>query len=130
MSRVNGFFKGLAIFRVLRHPALLRLWLAQVIYLSVQFTASYAMIVLISDGTHSATLVGLVIIALSLPLVLLGAPAGTLVDRMDRRRVLWISNAVRAFATALFVVVLIVAPHQYYSIYILAFFFSLVGLFF
>src|SRR5450631_2909328 len=67
MSRVNGFFKGLAIFRVLRHPALLRLWLAQVIYLSVQFTASYAMIVLVTNETNSATLVGVLIITLSLP---------------------------------------------------------------
>jgi MFS family permease len=115
---------------VLRHPALLRLWLAQIIYLSVQFTASYAMIVLITDETHSATLVGLVIIALSLPLVLLGAPAGALVDRMDRRSVLWISNVVRALSTALFVVALLIDPHQYFFIYALAFLFSLVGLFF
>jgi MFS family permease len=115
---------------VLRHPALLRLWLAQIIYLSVQFTASYAMIVLITDETHSATLVGLVIIALSLPLVLFGAPAGALVDRLDRRRILWISNVVRAVSTALFVVALLFDPHQYLYIYALAFLFSLVGLFF
>src|SRR5690242_3706049 len=88
--------KGLAVLRVLRHPAMFRLWLAQVIYLSVQFTASYAMIVLITNETHSAVMVGLVIIALSLPLVLFGAPAGALVDRMDRRFVLWVSNVVRA----------------------------------
>jgi MFS family permease len=116
--------------KVLRHPALLRLWLAQIIYLSVQFTASYAMIVLITDETHSATLVGLVIIALSLPLVLFGAPAGALVDRLDRRRILWISNVVRALSTALFVVALLIDPHQYLYIYALAFLFSLVGLFF
>ena len=127
---MGKLFQGLSVLRVLRHPALFRLWLAQVIYLSVQFTASYAMIVLITNETHSATAVGLVIIALSLPLVLLGAPAGTLVDRMDRRRVLWVSNVIRAFATALFVVALLVIPQQFYSIYILAFFFSLVGLFF
>jgi MFS family permease len=122
--------KGLEVLRVLRHPALLRLWLAQIIYLSVQFTASYAMIVLITDETHSATLVGLVIIALSLPLVLFGAPAGALVDRLDRRRILWISNVVRALSTALFVVALLFDPHQYLYIYALAFLFSLVGLFF
>ena len=122
--------KGLEVLRVLRHPALLRLWLAQIIYLSVQFTASYAMIVLITDETHSATLVGLVIIALSLPLVLFGAPAGALVDRLDRRRILWISNVVRAVSTALFVVALLINPHQYLFIYGLAFLFSLVGLFF
>jgi MFS family permease len=109
---------------------MLRLWLAQIIYLSVQFTASYAMIVLITNETHSATLVGLVIIALSLPLVLFGAPAGALVDRLDRRRILWISNVVRALSTALFVVALLIDPHQYLFIYLLAFLFSLVGLFF
>jgi MFS family permease len=122
--------KGLAVLWVLRHPALLRLWLAQIIYLSVQFTASYAMIVLVTDETHSATLVGLVIIALSLPLVLLGAPAGALVDQLDRRSILWISNVVRAVSTALFVVVLLLDPHQFWFIYVLAFVFSLVGMFF
>ena len=118
------------VLRVLRHPAMLRLWLAQIIYLSLQFTASYALIVLISDATHSATMVGLVIIALTLPLVLLAAPAGMLVDRMDRRKVLWISNVIRAVATAVFVLALVANSHQLYSVYLLAFFFSLVGLFF
>lgn len=127
MGKLPG---SLVVLRVLRHPALLRLWLAQIIYLSAQFTASYAMIVLVTDETHSATLVGLVIIALSLPLVLLGAPAGALVDRVDRRMVLWSSNVVRALATALFVVVWQLDPHQYAWIYVLAFLFSLVGLFF
>ncbi len=122
--------KGLEVLKVLRHSAMLRLWLAQIIYLSVQFTASYAMIVLITDETHSATLVGLVIIALSLPLVLFGAPAGALVDRLDRRRILWISNVVRSLSAALFVVALLINPHQYLFIYALAFLFSLVGLFF
>ncbi|WP_052890112.1 MFS transporter [Thermogemmatispora carboxidivorans] len=127
---MKKLLEGLTVLRVLRHPALLRLWLAQVIYLSVQFTASYAMIVLITNETHSAVMVGLVIIALSLPLVLFGAPAGALVDRLDRRTVLWVSNVVRAFATLLFVLALLLSPHQYIFIYILAFFFSLVGLFF
>jgi MFS family permease len=127
---MKKLLEGLAVLRVLRHPALLRLWLAQVIYLSVQFTASYAMIVLITNETHSAIMVGLVIIALSLPLVLFGAPAGALVDHLDRRTVLWVSNVVRALATLLFVLALLLSPHQYIFIYILAFFFSLVGLFF
>ncbi len=127
---MDSLLQALTVLRVLRHPAMLRLWLAQIIYLSLQFTASYAMIVLISDATHSATMVGLVIIALTLPLVLLAAPAGMLVDRLNRRRVLWISNVVRALATALFVVALLLNSHQYFSVYVLAFFFSLVGLFF
>lgn len=122
--------QGLAVLRVLQHPAMFRLWLAQVIYLSVQSAASYGMIVRMTDETGSATLVGLVLIALTLPPFLLGAPAGALVDRMDRRSVLWISNVLRALATALFVLTLLIAPHAYYSIYLLALLFSLVGLFF
>jgi MFS family permease len=122
--------RGLAVLGVLRHSAMLRLWLAQVIYLSVQSAASYAMIVRMTDETGSATLVGLVLIALTLPPFLLGAPAGALVDRMDRRNVLWVSNALRALATALFVLSLLVAPHTYFIIYLLALLFSLVGLFF
>ncbi len=109
---------------------MLRLWLAQVIYLSVQFTASYAMIVLITNLTRSTTMVGFVIIALSLPIFLLGAPAGTLVDRINKRTVLWVSNIVRAVATILFVLALLWNPHVYIAIYLLAFLFSLVGLFF
>jgi MFS family permease len=120
--------KGLAVLRVLRHPAMLRLWLAQVLYLSVQSTASYAMIVQMTDVTHSATLVGLVIIALTLPPFLFSAPAGALVDRLDRRRILWVSNVLRALSAALFVLVLLVVPHFYGAIYLLALFFSLMGL--
>ncbi len=122
--------QGLAVLGVLRHPAMLRLWLAQVIYLSVQSAASYGMIVRMTDETGSATLVGLVLIALTLPPFLLGAPAGALVDRMDRRSVLWMSNLLRALAMALFVLSLLVAPHAYYTIYLLAVLFSVVGLFF
>ncbi|HEY7356890.1 MAG TPA: MFS transporter [Ktedonobacterales bacterium] len=122
--------RGLAVLGVLRHSAMLRLWLAQVIYLSVQSAASYGMIVRMTDETGSATLVGLVLIALTLPPFVLGAPAGALVDRMNRRNVLWVSNVLRALATALFVLALLAAPHAYYSIYLLALLFSLVGLFF
>src|SRR5215469_10711119 len=106
--------QGLAVLRVLRHPAMFRLWLAQVIYLSVQSAASYGMIVRMTDETGSATLVGLVLIALTLPTFLLGAPAGALVDRMDRRSVLWISNVLRALATGLFFAGLVILPQQYY----------------
>ena len=100
----------------------------QVLYLSVQSTASYAMIVQMTDATHSATLVGLVIIALTLPPFLFSAPAGALVDRLDRRQVLWVSNVLRALSAAVFVLVLLVVPHFFGAIYLLALFFSLVGL--
>lgn len=117
-----------AVLRVLRHPALLRLWIAQVIYLSAQSTASYALIIQMTNATHSATLVGLVLIALILPPFLLSAPAGALVDRLERRRVLWVSNVLRALAAALFVLVFLAIPHVPIALYPLALIFALVGL--
>ncbi len=119
---------GSSVLRVLRHPAMLRLWMAQVIYLSLQSTASYALIVQMTDETHSATLVGLVLIALTIPPFLLSAPAGALVDRLERRWVLWVSNVLRAISSALFVLVLLVAPHFALALYPLALLFALVGL--
>lgn len=117
-----------AVLRVLRHPAMLRLWSAQVIYLSAQSTAGYALIIQMTNATHSATLVGLVLIALILPPFLLSAPAGALVDRLERRQVLWVSNALRVLSAVLFVLVFLVAPHVPIALYPLALLFALVGL--
>jgi MFS family permease len=129
-QRRNAPSSKLAVLRVLRHSAMLRLWLAQIIYLSVQSAVAYGIVVRITEETNSATLVGLALIAQTLPTFLFGAPAGALVDRIDRRSVLWVSNALRALASALFVLALLIAPHQYFSLYLLALLFSFVGLFF
>src|SRR6266480_6982663 len=81
----------------------LLIWLAQLISMTIFYASNYALLVLIEEITGSTTLVGLAIICFSLPAVLFGAPAGVFVDHMNKRRVLWASNCLRALATLVFV---------------------------
>src|SRR5438045_7641989 len=92
---------------LLKKRNFLLLWLAQLISMTILFASNYALLVLIEEVTGSTTLVGLVIIAFSLPALLLGAPAGVYVDRLNKRRVLWGSNCLRAIATFAFVILLL-----------------------
>src|SRR5947209_18083371 len=96
---------------LLKKKDFLRLWLAQLLSMTILNASNYALLVLIEEVTGSTTLVGLAIICFSLPAVLFGAPAGVYVDRMNKRRVLWASNCLRAVATLLFVLSLLFDRH-------------------
>src|SRR3989440_4251044 len=115
---------------LLRKRNFLRLWLAQLISMTIFNASNYALLVLIEEVTGSTTLVGLAIICFSLPALLFGAPAGVYVDRMNKRRVLWASNCLRAIATFLFVIALLLNRHQLIPIYLLTFLISCIGQFF
>jgi MFS family permease len=114
----------------LRNRYFLRLWLAQVISQTVQNAINYGSLVLLTQQSHSFTAVGGVIIAFSLPAVIFGVPAGVLVDRVDKRALLWISNALRAIASFGFVVSLLMNNKAFIPIYILTFLISIIGQFF
>jgi MFS family permease len=117
---------------VLRNPYFLRLWMAQLISQTIMNAANYGIIVLIATNSRSVAATGGAIISFSLPAAIFGAPAGVLVDRFDKRRVLWMSNVLRALATLGFVVALFVSLKQdeLILVYLLTFFISLVGQFF
>ncbi len=115
---------------LLKKRNFLHLWLAQLISMTILNASNYAVLILIEVLTGSTTLVGLAIICFSVPAVLLGAPAGVFVDRMNKRRVLWASNILRAVATLLFVVSLLLNKHQLLPIYLLTFIISAIGQFF
>lgn len=115
---------------LLRKKDFLCLWLAQLISMTILNASNYAVLVLIEEVTGSTTLVGLAIISFSLPALLLGAPAGVFVDRMNRRRVLWVSNCLRAIASFAFVISLLTNQHQLLPIYLLTFLVSSIGQFF
>lgn len=115
---------------LLRKKDFLFLWLAQLISMTILNASNYAVLVLIEEVTGSTTLVGLAIISFSLPALLLGAPAGVFVDRMNRRRVLWVSNCLRAIASFAFVISLLTNQHQLLPIYLLTFLVSGIGQFF
>jgi MFS family permease len=107
----------------------LRLWMAQLISQTVQNSINYGSLVLLTQS-RSFTAVGGVIIAFSLPAVIFGIPAGVLVDRFDKRTVLWVSNALRALVSFGFVLTLLFLPQTYWLIYLLTFLISVIGQFF
>src|SRR5436305_8111951 len=115
---------------LLRKRNFLRLWLAQLISMTIFNASNYALLILIEEVTHSTTLVGLAIICFSLPALLFGAPAGVYVDRMNKRRVLWSSNCLRAIATFIFVISLLTNRSQLIPVYLLTFLISCIGQFF
>src|SRR5437588_9795217 len=115
---------------LLKKKNFLRLWLAQLISMTILNASNFALLILIEEVTGSTTLVGLAIICFSLPALLLGAPAGVYVDRMNKRRVLWGSNCLRAIATFLFVLSLLLNRHQLIPVYLLTFLISSIGQFF
>jgi MFS family permease len=112
---------------LLKNRDFLLLWLAQLLSMTILNASNYALLVLIEEITGSTTLIGVAIIAFSLPAVLFGAPAGVFVDRMNKRRVLWGSNCLRAVATSGFVIALLLDRHQLLIIYLLTFLISTIG---
>jgi MFS transporter, DHA3 family, macrolide efflux protein len=58
---------------------------------------------LYTDPTQSAKILGAVLIAFAVPQILIGLLAGTLVDRLDRRRVMMTSDLMRAAMAPLFI---------------------------
>ena len=106
------------------------LWIAQLISMTILNASNYALLVLIEEITGSTTLVGLAIICFSLPAVLFGAPAGVFVDHMNKRRVLWSSNCLRAIATIGFVVSLLLNRQELVTVYLLTILISGIGQFF
>jgi MFS family permease len=115
---------------LLKKRNFLKLWLAQLISMTVLNASNYALIVLIEIITGSTTLIGLAIVCFSLPAVLFGAPAGVFVDHRNKRRVLFYSNCLRAIATFGFVVSLLLNMHQLIPVYLLTFIIAGIGQFF
>jgi MFS family permease len=115
---------------VLRNRLFLRLWLAQLISQTIMNAANYGLIILVAQQTKSNLGSALAIVAFALPAALFGAPAGVLVDRFDRRTVLWVSNALRACAAFGFVISLAIDSRAFIPVLLLSFFMSTVAQFF
>jgi MFS family permease len=116
--------------RVLKNRSFLLLWLAQLLSQIVFNAANYGVIAIVTAITHSTVMVGLAIISFTLPAVPFSLLAGVYVDHLDKRLVLWVSNALRAVTTGLIVFALLWNPHILIPIYFLTFIISLVTQFF
>src|SRR6266566_4160116 len=99
---------GIAGFRqVLKNRNFVLLWLAQLISLTILNAANFGIIVIVNNVTHSVVMAGIAIIAFTLPALPFSAVAGAIVDRLNKRLVLWISNVLRAGTMLLIVISLL-----------------------
>lgn len=78
--------------------AFLALWSAQILSQTAANATTFALIVLVGELTKSNTSSSILILLAIVPAVLFGVMAGVIVDRTDRKRVLVITNALRAIA--------------------------------
>jgi MFS family permease len=116
--------------RVLKHRSFLLLWLAQLLSQIVFNAANYGVIAIVTAVSHSTLMVGFAIVSFTLPAVPFSLLAGVYVDYLDKRLVLWVSNALRAAATGLIVLALLWNPHMLIPLYFLTLVISLVTQFF
>ena len=115
---------------MLKNRSFLLLWLAQLLSQIVFNAANYGVIALVTAITHSTVMVGLAIVSFTLPAVPFSLLAGVYVDHLDKRLVLWVSNALRAVTTGLIVFALLWNPHALVPLFLLTFVISLVTQFF
>ncbi len=115
---------------VLRNSQFLRLWMAQVISQTIMNATNYGLLTLIARESRSLFSTALAIVAFAAPALIFGAPAGVLVDHLDRRTVLWASNFLRAVVTLAFVISLHVNSSALAPVYVLTFLIAVVGQFF
>src|SRR6266699_5370287 len=115
---------------VLKNRSFLCLWLAQLLSQIVFNAANYGVIATVTAVTHSTVMVGFAIVSFTLPAVPFSLLAGVYVDYLNKRLVLWVSNALRAATSALIVLALLWNPHTVIPLFFLAFATSLITQFF
>jgi MFS family permease len=123
---------------VLSNGPFLRLWLAQAGSQTANSMVDFALLLQVGEVVQyhqiaqANTAVSFVVLAFSLPALLVGPVAGAIADRVDRRNLMAAVNAVRAVLVLLFLLVQVDWPVQaaLASIYLVAFLFGAAGQFF
>ena len=100
-----------------RRPKFRSLWLAQVISLSGDWFNTIASVIIINRYAPSGLAVGGLFIARALPPFLLGPLAGVVADRFDRRKILILSDVLRAGIVLGFL--LVDRPERLWLLYVL-----------
>jgi MFS family permease len=98
-----------------------RLWVAVGVSNLGDGVAAAALPLLAAALTHDPALVAGLAIAQKLPWLLFALPAGVIVDRSDRRMLMWRTDAVRALTVALFALLLALDHGSLALLYALAF---------
>src|SRR5947208_15855789 len=111
---------------IVRNRAFLALWGAQILSQVAANATTFALIVLVGEITKSNTSSSILILLAILPAVVFGVFAGVVVDRTDRKRVLVVTNALRAGA----VLPLLVLGESVSAAYIVNFLVAAITVFF
>ncbi len=98
-------------------PRFRSLWLAQVISLAGDWFNTIALVIIVNRYSASGLAVGGLFIARALPPFLLGPIAGVIADRFDRRKVLVLSDVLRAGIVLCFL--LVSRPEHLWLLYVL-----------
>ena len=129
MSELNGGMPAAMNARqVLAIPAYRRLWLAQLVSDVGDGLTNLTLLLLVNELTGSTAALAAMAIALAVPPLTIGLVAGTLADRLDRRRLMLGSDLFRAIIVLGFV--LIGSAGQLWLLLALALAQSAVGTFF
>ncbi len=122
---------------VLKNRNFLALWLAQVFSNTSLNGSFFLQLILIEQVTGSSAQLGAVILAFSLPAVLLSALAGMIVDRVSKKTILLWSNVLRVVTGVALAIVAALLPGNKLgegfflaAIYVLVFVASAIGQFF
>lgn len=94
--------KNNAFFKVLEIAPFRNLWLSQVISQVFLNLLIFSLMIRVYQLTHSNSAVSLMVLLVTLPTITLGALAGVLVDRGDRKIVMFLSHFLRVFAVLAF----------------------------
>ena len=111
---------------LLRNRAFMAIWAAQILSQTAANAVTSALIILVAELTHSNTSSSFLILLAIIPAVLFGFAGGVIVDRVDRRMVLVVTNALRAVA----IVPLILAGESVTTAYLVNFLVATVTIFF
>ncbi len=96
-GRAPGIFR--------RNPDFTKLYSAQLISFGGDWFASVALLTLVLEKTHSATLAALVFAAQTVPFAVVSPFAGVIVDRIDRKQIMVSADLIRAVLAVGFVFV-------------------------
>jgi MFS family permease len=113
---------------VLRNRDFLALWLGQIISQIGDSFTFLALLITVNRLTGSTVAMGVMMISLTLPQLLFSLVAGVIVDRVDRKWVMIISDLLRGVCVLAFLTVR--TAEQVYIFYIVGFLLSSVSVFF
>ncbi len=126
MTSLNNSQKVSA-FTVFRNRDFTFLWVAQLVSTIGSSLTSLAASILVFRETGSALSVGLMLMATAGPSVIVGLVAGVYVDRFDRKRIMVISDLIRA---VMVVIIPFLVPYNIAWLYIIVALISATGQFF